>query len=61
MDAFRIAGPFPNPPPELIDIDGRIYLTNMQFTVELGRARAVYEGVDPRAGVRFPGLLNAPN
>lgn len=61
VDAFRIAGPFPNPPPELIDIDGRIYLTNMQFTVELGRARAVYEGVDPRAGVRFPGLLNAPN
>ncbi len=61
VDAFRIAGPFPNPPPELIDVDGRIYLSNMQFTVELGRARAVYEGVDPRAGVRFPGLLNAPN
>lgn len=60
VDAFRIAGPFPNPPSELIARDGRIYLTGMHFTVEMGRARAVYEGVDPRAGVRFPGLLNAP-
>jgi len=59
-DAFRVAGPFPNPPPELIARDGRIYLTGMYFTVELGRARAVFEGVDPRAGVRFPGLLNSP-
>lgn len=59
-DAFRVAGPFPNPPPELIAKDGRIYLTGMHFTVEMGRARAVFEGVDPRAGVRFPGLLNAP-
>ena len=59
-DAFRLAGPFPNPPPELIAKDGRIYLTGMYFTVELGRARAVFDGVDPRAGVRFPGLLNAP-
>lgn len=60
VDAFRVAGPFPNPPAELIARDGRVYLPNMQFTVELGRARAVYEGVDPRAGVRFPGLLNSP-
>ncbi len=60
VDAFRIAGPFPNPPPQLVERDGRIYLPDMQFTVELGQARATYQGVDPRAGVRFPGLLNAP-
>lgn len=60
VDAFRIAGPFPNPPAELVSRDGRVYLPDMRFTVELGQARATFQGVDPRAGVRFPGLLNAP-
>jgi len=60
VDAFRIAGPFPNPPPQLIEKDGRVYLSKMGFTVPVGRSRPTYEGVDPRAGVRFPGLLNSP-
>lgn len=57
VSAFRVAGPFPNPPEQLIEKDGRIYLPQMAFTVELGQARANYQGVDPRAGVRFPGIL----
>ena len=56
-DAFRVAGPFPNPPEQLIAKDGRVYLPDMGFTVELGQARVSYPGVDPRAGVRFPGIL----
>ena len=60
VDAFRLAGPFPNPPPQLIEKDGRVYLSKMGFTVPVGRSRPTYEGVDPRAGVRFPGLLNSP-
>ena len=55
--AFRVAGPFPNPPEQLIEKDGRIYLPDMGFTVELGHAAARFMGVDPRAGVRFPGIL----
>ncbi len=57
--AFRIAGPFPNPPPQLIAPDGRVYLPDFDFNVRMGQARSHYEGVDPRAGVRFPGILKA--
>ncbi|MGB0640413.1 MAG: TonB family protein, partial [Myxococcota bacterium] len=57
--AFRIAGPFPNPPEQLIAPDGRVYLPDFGFHVQTGQARAVYRGVDPRAGVRFPGILKA--
>lgn len=60
VSAFRVAGPFPNPPEQLIEQDGRIYLPEMAFTVELGQARAQFQGVDPRAGVRFPGILKSP-
>ncbi len=58
--AFRVAGPFPNPPEGLIEKDGRVYLPDMSFTVTLGVARARYEGIDPRAGVQFPGILKSP-
>ncbi len=58
--AFRVAGPYPNPPEGLVEKDGRVYLPGMSFTVELGIARAQYQGVDPRAGVQFPGILKAP-
>jgi TonB family protein len=58
--AFRVAGPFPNPPEGLIEKDGRVYLPDMTFTVQLGVARARYEGIDPRAGVQFPGILKSP-
>jgi len=58
--AFQMAGPFPNPPPQLIAKDGLIYLPTMTWEVQLGMARAPYMGVDPRAGVQFPGILKAP-
>ncbi len=58
--AFRLAGPFPNPPEGLIEKDGRVYLPEMDFTVQIGAARAHYQGIDPRAGVQFPGILKSP-
>ena len=60
VNAFRIAGPFPNPPEQLVARDGRVYLPDMGFVVNMGQARAPYMGVDPRAGVRFPGILKSP-
>ena len=58
--AFRLAAPFENPPPRLVKPDGRVYLPEFDFTVQLSAARLQYEGVDPRAGVQFPGILKAP-
>jgi TonB family protein len=60
LRAFRVAGPFPNPPEGLIEDDGRVYLPNMGFKVNIGTARAQYQGIDPRAGVQFPGILKSP-
>lgn len=60
LRAFRVAGPYPNPPAGLISADGRVYLPDMGFTVQLGVAQMHYEGVDPRAGVMFPGILKSP-
>jgi protein TonB len=60
LRAFRVAGPFPNPPEGLIEPDGRAYLPNMGFKVNIGTARAQYQGIDPRAGVQFPGILKSP-
>ena len=57
--AFRIAGPFPNPPVQLVASDGRVYLPDFDFNVRMGQARAHYQGVDPRSGVRFPGILKS--
>lgn len=59
-EAFRIAGPFPNPPPQLIAKDGRVYLPDFDFTVQVGKAHMQYQGIDPRAGVQFPGILKSP-
>lgn len=58
--AFKLAGPFPNPPEGLIAKDGRVYLPDFSFEVTLGHAKMRYDGVDPRAGVQFPGLLKSP-
>lgn len=58
--AFKVAGPFPNPPAGLVEKDGRVYLPDMSFTVRQGQARVRYQGVDPRAGVQFPGILKSP-
>lgn len=60
VQAFRIAGPFPNPPAELVAKDGRVYLPDFDFTVNVGHAQMQYQGVDPRAGVQFPGIMKAP-
>lgn len=60
VEAFKIAGPFPPPPDGLVESDGRAYLPEMHFTVTLGQAQNHYQGVDPRAGVQFPGILKAP-
>lgn len=60
VQAFRIAGPFPNPPAQLIQRDGRVYLPEFDFTVQVGVAQMQYQGVDPRSNVQFPGILNAP-
>jgi len=57
VDAFEMAGPFPNPPEQLISDDGQVHLPDFGFTVQVGQARNVYQGVDPRAGVQFPGIL----
>lgn len=58
--AFRVAAPFENPPEGLISDDGLVRLPNMAFTVSLGHASIPYQGIDPRAGVQFPGILKAP-
>lgn len=58
--AFRLAAPFENPPAGLVKPDGRVYLPEFDFTVQLSAARLQYEGIDPRAGVQFPGILKAP-
>jgi len=58
--AFRLASPFPNPPKGLIAKDGRVYLPDMDFTVQFRIGRAQYQGIDPRAGVQYPGILKSP-
>lgn len=58
--AFRLAAPFPNPPAGLVESDGRVYLPAMDFTLTLQQAQNQYQGIDPRAGVQYPGLLKAP-
>lgn len=60
VEAFKVAGPFPNPPEQLIKADGRVYLPDLDFEVHLGQAQMPYQGIDPRAGVQFPGILKSP-
>jgi outer membrane biosynthesis protein TonB len=60
VEAFRVAGPFPNPPEQLVRKDGRVYLSDLDFEVHLGHAQMPYQGIDPRAGVQFPGILKSP-
>jgi hypothetical protein len=54
--AFYLAAPFPEPPEPLVD-NGRVLLPYFSFTLNLSPRRTEYSGVDPRAGVRYPGLL----
>lgn len=60
VEAFKIAGPYPNPPEQLVAIDNRVYLPDFDFQVNIGQAQMQFQGVDPRANVQFPGILNAP-
>ncbi|MFZ5477670.1 MAG: energy transducer TonB family protein [Myxococcota bacterium] len=60
VDAFKVAGPFPNPPEQLVKPDGRVYLSDLEFDVTLGHAQMQYQGIDPRAGVQFPGIMKSP-
>ncbi len=60
VEAFRIAGPYPEPPKGLVDADGRARIPDFGFTVQVGQAQANYQGIDPRSGVQFPGILKAP-
>jgi hypothetical protein len=58
--AYKLAGPFPNPPEQLIAQDGRVYLPSMSWTVTFTAALNQYRGIDPNAGNQFPGLLKSP-
>jgi hypothetical protein len=60
LGAFGLASPFPNPPVGLVERDGRVYLPPMSFTVQWGTASNQFQGIDPRAGVQFPGILKSP-
>lgn len=60
VSAFKLASPFPNPPEGLISKDGRVYLPDFGFDVQLGVAKSRYDGIDPRANVQFPGILKSP-
>ena len=60
VEAFRIAGPYPEPPDGLIGKNGLAHLGRMSWTVSVGQAKAAYMGIDPRSGVQFPGILKSP-
>ena len=60
VEAFKIAGPFPPPPAGLVDDDGRARLPDFAMTLRVTQAEARYEGIDPRSGVQYPGILKAP-
>lgn len=58
-DAFVLAGPFPEPPALLVQ-NNIVNLPDFGFTLNVSGPKLNYGGVDPRAGVRFPGILKAP-
>ncbi|MCK6526040.1 TonB family protein [Myxococcota bacterium] len=58
--AFRLAAPFPNPPAGMVESDGSVHIRDFGFHIEIGRARAQMNGIDPRQGVMFPGLQTSP-
>lgn len=60
VSAFKLGSPFPHPPEGLVEKDGRVYLPDFGFDVKLGMAGNRYQGIDPRAGVQFPGILKSP-
>lgn len=59
-EAFRLAAPFPDPPAGAAAPDGFIHIRNFSFTILLSGAQAELDAIDPRQGVRFPGLETVP-
>ena len=59
VDAFHLAAPFPPPPTLLVEDNGLVQLPVFGFELKVGSGQQRYEGIDPRAGVRFPGILKA--
>lgn len=59
-EAFRLAAPFPDPPRGAASPDGFIHMRRFGFTILLGGAQAELDAIDPRQGVRFPGLETVP-
>lgn len=57
--AFQNAAPFPEPPVLLVE-NGSVQLPDFGFTLNVSGGQMQYGGIDPRAGVRFPGILKAP-
>jgi hypothetical protein len=60
VDAFSDSSPFPRPPDALLKGRNDMRLPDFLFQVNLSSARQQYRGIDPRAGVQFPGMLKAP-
>ena len=56
-EAFHNASPFPQPPDALVSKDKKVHLPLMGFNLKTISGKASYQGVDPRASIRFPGLL----
>ena len=60
LEAWRLAQPFANPPPGMVEDDGFIHIDDFGFHITIGRAKAELTGIDPRANVMFPGLQSTP-
>lgn len=59
LKAFQLAAPFPPPPEGLLNEFGVAEMPIFEFTVTLGKGQGVQSGSDPRANVRFPGLIRS--
>ncbi len=60
VEAFDLAGPFPEPPDGLVESDGYVHMDGFGFVITIGGARAELSGIDPRQNVQFPGLQTVP-
>lgn len=58
--AYVRAAPFPAPPDGLVDANGQVRLPTMHWTVQTPSSNLGANGVDPRAGVLYPGLHKGP-
>ncbi len=55
QEAFREAAPYLNPPKELVSADGRIYMDDLGWVVQVSKGQ-VMPAFDPRSGKLFPGV-----